>query len=198
MNSATCKWHQISPSRSHIDNWPSRAKPSRLILSPRFTFLVGQEKKAIVVHAAAIAAVSQQLDALINNGIKESEERCGKLENVQVDDFIRFCEYAYRGDYTTPLWQFAATSEGYKKKKLKYNRRKSSDSPVAESTPVPAPEPPVEVYQFHEAVAESEPAPPLEAPVLPHKFLQTLSGMPKGTIPQHGRGRQWKRLSVDL
>jgi hypothetical protein len=110
--------------------------------------------------------------------MKESEERCAKLENVQVDDFIRFCEYAYRGDYTTPLWQFAATSEGCKKKRLKHNRRKSSDSPVDESTPVPALEPPVEVYQFHEAVAESEPAPPPEAPVQEYEFHEA-SGPPR-------------------
>jgi hypothetical protein len=58
-----------------------------------------------VVHAAAIAATSQQLDALIGGGMKESATRCAKIEDVKVDDFIRFCEYAYRGDYTTPPWE---------------------------------------------------------------------------------------------
>ena len=58
-----------------------------------------------MVHAAAIAAVSEQLNALINGGMEESEKRCAKIEDVRVDDFIRFCEYAYRGDYTVPPWE---------------------------------------------------------------------------------------------
>jgi hypothetical protein len=57
------------------------------------------------VHAAAIAATSQQLDALINGGMEESATQCAKIEDVNVDDFIRFCEYAYRSDYTTPPWK---------------------------------------------------------------------------------------------
>jgi hypothetical protein len=58
-----------------------------------------------VVHAGAIAATSQQLDALIDSGMEESATRCARIEDVEVDDFIRFCEYAYRGDYTTPPWE---------------------------------------------------------------------------------------------
>lgn len=58
-----------------------------------------------MVHAAAIAATSRQLDALINSGMQESETRCAKIEDVRVDDFIRFCGYAYRGDYTVPPWE---------------------------------------------------------------------------------------------
>jgi hypothetical protein len=56
-----------------------------------------------VVHAAVIAATGQYFDALINGGMKESEEGSAKLADVQFDDFMRFCEYAYRGDYTAPL-----------------------------------------------------------------------------------------------
>lgn len=37
--------------------------------------------------------------------MEESEKRCAKLEDVQVEDFIRFVEYAYRGDYTVPPWE---------------------------------------------------------------------------------------------
>ncbi|KAL5374890.1 hypothetical protein PMIN06_012164 [Paraphaeosphaeria minitans] len=75
------------------------------IQSHQFTFFVGGEGKSIVVHAAAIAATSPQLDALINGGMGESETRCARIEDVKVDDFIRFCEYAYRGDYTVPPWE---------------------------------------------------------------------------------------------
>jgi hypothetical protein len=77
-------------------------KSSSFIQSHQFTFFIGQEGKPIVVHAAAIAATSPQLDALINGGMAESEKRCARIENIQVEDFIRFCEYAYRGDYTVP------------------------------------------------------------------------------------------------
>ncbi|KAK7178325.1 hypothetical protein PSPO01_15634 [Paraphaeosphaeria sporulosa] len=70
-----------------------------------FTFCVGQEEKRIVVHAAAIAATSQQLSALMNNGMEESAMRCASLDDIEVDDFSRFCEYAYRGDYTVPPWE---------------------------------------------------------------------------------------------
>ncbi|ORY10230.1 hypothetical protein BCR34DRAFT_588707 [Clohesyomyces aquaticus] len=71
------------------------------IQSHQFTFFVGQEGTPIMVHAAAIAAASQQLNALINGGMEESKKRCARIEDVTVDDFIRFCEYAYRGDYTS-------------------------------------------------------------------------------------------------
>ncbi|KAH8726948.1 hypothetical protein GQ44DRAFT_758484 [Phaeosphaeriaceae sp. PMI808] len=75
------------------------------IQSHQFTFFIGKEGNPIMVHAAAIAATSQQLDALINGGMQESEKRCARIEDIRVDDFIRFCEYAYRGDYTVPPWE---------------------------------------------------------------------------------------------
>ncbi|KAF2679584.1 hypothetical protein K458DRAFT_460761 [Lentithecium fluviatile CBS 122367] len=37
--------------------------------------------------------------------MEESETRCARIEDVQVDDFIWFCEYTYRGDYTVPRWE---------------------------------------------------------------------------------------------
>jgi hypothetical protein len=70
-----------------------------LIQSKLFTFYVGEEEKPVVVHAAVIAATSSYFDALINGGMKESEDRSARLADVQSEDFLRFCEYAYRGDY---------------------------------------------------------------------------------------------------
>jgi hypothetical protein len=55
-----------------------------------------------VVHAAVISATGQYFDARINGGMKESKEESARLPDVQFDDFLRFCEYAYRGDYTEP------------------------------------------------------------------------------------------------
>lgn len=75
-----------------------------------------------MVHAAAIAATSHQLDALINGGMQESETRCARIEDVRVDDFIRFCEYAYRGDYTVPPWEELLSKRDKKKNKLKKGR----------------------------------------------------------------------------
>ncbi|KAF2761580.1 hypothetical protein EJ05DRAFT_530280 [Pseudovirgaria hyperparasitica] len=72
------------------------------IQSQQFTFYIGREEKPIVVHAAVIAATSQQLNVLINGGMEESEKQSARFKDVRVDDFIRFCEYAYRGDYTVP------------------------------------------------------------------------------------------------
>jgi hypothetical protein len=41
--------------------------------------------------------------------MQESETHCARIEDVKVDDFIRFCEYAYRGDYTVPPWEEVPT-----------------------------------------------------------------------------------------
>jgi hypothetical protein len=57
------------------------------------------------MHAAAIAATSHQPNSLINGGIEESGMRCAEIEDVKVEDFIRYCEYAYRGDYTVSPWE---------------------------------------------------------------------------------------------
>jgi hypothetical protein len=84
---------------------PIKLKLGSFIRSQQFTFFIGQEGEPIVVHSAAIAASSQQLNALINGGMGEAATRCARIEDVKVDDFIRFCEYAYRGDYTTPPWE---------------------------------------------------------------------------------------------
>ncbi|KAL5422996.1 hypothetical protein PMIN05_012441, partial [Paraphaeosphaeria minitans] len=41
----------------------------------------------------------------MNNGMEESAMRCASPDDIEVDDFSRFCEYAYRGDYTVPPWE---------------------------------------------------------------------------------------------
>jgi hypothetical protein len=76
-----------------------------LIQSPQFTFFVGEEEKAVVVHSAAIAATSEYFDALINGGMDEAQKKCARLADVEVQDFVRFVEWAYRGDYTVPKWK---------------------------------------------------------------------------------------------
>jgi hypothetical protein len=83
----------------------------RIIRSGQFTFLIGEEQKPIVVHAAALAAISTQMASLINGRMKEAETRCAELKDCEVDDFVRVCEYAYRGDYTVPSWEIEQAPE---------------------------------------------------------------------------------------
>ena len=79
------------------------ANSHRLIRSEEYTFYIGPDKKLIIVHAGAIAAISKILDNIINDRSETSKERHTTWRKILVDDFVRFCEYAYRGDYTAPL-----------------------------------------------------------------------------------------------
>lgn len=58
----------------------------------------------IVVHAAALAATSTQMDRLINGQMKEANDKRAEIPDISVEDFTRFCEYAYRGDYAAPSY----------------------------------------------------------------------------------------------
>jgi hypothetical protein len=63
---------------------------------------VGKDRKAIVVHSAAITEHSKVLSALVNNGMAESQTRSAVLDDVDEQTFIHFCQFAYTGDYSTP------------------------------------------------------------------------------------------------
>lgn len=97
----------------------------RIIQSDQFTFLVGEDKTPVVVHSNALAATSAQIDRLINGQMKEAGSKCAELPDLSVDDFTRFCEYAYRGDYTTPAY---AVDE------ILAARRKSEETSPAEGS----------------------------------------------------------------
>ncbi|KAF2007371.1 hypothetical protein P154DRAFT_558639 [Amniculicola lignicola CBS 123094] len=75
-----------------------------LITSTQFTFMVrnGKEKKAVVVHSKAIAATCSYMKTLIQGNMIEAQSGCANIDDLDYDGFIRFCEYAYRGDYTVP------------------------------------------------------------------------------------------------
>lgn len=75
----------------------------RIVRSDHFRFLVGEDQTPIMVHAAAIAATSPQMDRLVNGAMKEAGDRCAEIRDISVEDFTRFCEYAYRGDYAVPV-----------------------------------------------------------------------------------------------
>ncbi|KAF2135144.1 uncharacterized protein K452DRAFT_323206, partial [Aplosporella prunicola CBS 121167] len=70
--------------------------------SDQFTFFVGDQRKPIVVHSAAIALQSQALQALINSCMSEAQARPAEMTDIKEADFIRFCQFSYTGDYTSP------------------------------------------------------------------------------------------------
>ncbi|KAJ4357535.1 uncharacterized protein N0V89_002111 [Didymosphaeria variabile] len=67
-----------------------------------FTFLIGADETPIVVHAGAIARLSEPLDRLVNGHMAESQDNVARFSDLEVEDFSRICEFAYRGTYTRP------------------------------------------------------------------------------------------------
>lgn len=65
-------------------------------------FIIGEVQAEFTVHAAIVAKQSKALDALINGSMKEAFARKAVFEDIEEDTFIRFCQFAYTGDYTTP------------------------------------------------------------------------------------------------
>lgn len=72
--------------------------------SPQFTFLVGEEKIPHMIHTAVLEKLSAPLHALVSNGsMKESQTGIATLDDVDVETFIGFCEFAYTDTYQTPI-----------------------------------------------------------------------------------------------
>ncbi|KFY46960.1 hypothetical protein V494_00253 [Pseudogymnoascus sp. VKM F-4513 (FW-928)] len=120
--------------------------------SPQFTFGIGENNVRVTVHAAAIAKQSHALDALINGPMKEAQTRIVRFEDVHEDTFIRFCQFAYTGDYEPPVF-IQRPESGFQEKDSSQWLPPTIDTnepgEVAEEPePEPAPEP---------AVAEAEP-----------------------------------------
>jgi hypothetical protein len=72
------------------------------LLSPQFTFLLGENREPVTVHAGVISALSEPFDRLINGPMKEAQEKCAELPHIDRDVFLGLVEYAYRGNYTVP------------------------------------------------------------------------------------------------
>lgn len=75
---------------------------SSIMLGPHFTFVLGEDGEALVVSGAAIAALSDPFHALINGPMCVASERKVTIPDNSREDFVRLCEFAYRGDYTIP------------------------------------------------------------------------------------------------
>ncbi|CAG8238049.1 unnamed protein product, partial [Penicillium olsonii] len=121
----------------------------RHLVSPLFKFTVGAEKKDITVHSSALAELSPALNALMNGEMVEAKTRHVDWSEVDVDTFVRLCEFAYFRNYTPPrscLIEGRIPLETAKpiKKKRKSKKRRSNvfwDEPLPEPTAAPEPEP---------------------------------------------------------
>ncbi|KAL2069047.1 hypothetical protein VTL71DRAFT_15385 [Oculimacula yallundae] len=79
--------------------------------SKQFVFLIGEAQAEFAVHAAIVAKQSKALDALINGSMKEAFAGKAVFEDVEEDTFVRFCQFAYTGDYTTPDFRSVPAGE---------------------------------------------------------------------------------------
>jgi hypothetical protein len=77
----------------------------------------------------------------------EATTRSAELQDVEPGDFVRFLEYAYRGDYTVPAWTVDESA-------LATNNIDVPDDDVA-----PAPEEPAYAPVGMEIEAVPEPVP---------------------------------------
>jgi hypothetical protein len=90
---------QVQSSRQSV----SQLTYNRLVKSRAVVFHVGPERTPVLVHASAIAAASSSLGALIDGTPDKPRPRSVRCKDVQLEEFVRFCEWAYRGDYTVAL-----------------------------------------------------------------------------------------------
>jgi hypothetical protein len=56
----------------------------------------------VQVHSPVIAGQPVAFDRLVSGGVIEAQTRSLNLPDVQLEDFIRFCQFAYCGDYAPP------------------------------------------------------------------------------------------------
>ncbi len=81
---------------------PIHTDLSRVFTSEPFTFIVGSEKERVVVHSKAIARLSPSLKVLISGPMQEAQTKIVEWDDVEPEDFIKFCQFAYIGDYSPP------------------------------------------------------------------------------------------------
>lgn len=102
-----------------------------------FTFFVGEKQAKVPVHAAAIAKQSWVLDRLINGHMIEAQTLSASLSDVSEEDFVKFCEFAYTGDYpTSPCTTIAGCEEAEEE-----NSTAEGEPPGEPGPPPPSPPP---------------------------------------------------------
>ncbi|KAF2445156.1 hypothetical protein P171DRAFT_514295 [Karstenula rhodostoma CBS 690.94] len=114
---------------------------SDLVLSELFTFYVGtgENKDAVRAHSRAIAATCDYMRNLIEGGMKEAHDRTAE-QDVELEDFVRFVEYAYRGDYTAPSWVIEVSSAQHEVRVADATQSPNEDDLLAPNVSEPAAE----------------------------------------------------------
>ncbi len=62
----------------------------------------------MTVHVAALAHHSPVLRQLVSGPMAEAREGCATLDDIDEAAFVRFCQYAYMGQYEVPGAERAA------------------------------------------------------------------------------------------
>ena len=125
-----------------------------------FTFTLGADQTKLTVHSSALAGLSPSLDALMNGEMIEAKTRHVDWSEVDVDTFVRLCEFAYFRNYTPPssrlfdgMIPIQKETKGDKKKSKRKKHRSIVNWGEAEPEPEPAQAP------EEEPVPEFGPAP---------------------------------------
>ncbi|KAI1417042.1 hypothetical protein F5Y13DRAFT_153596 [Hypoxylon sp. FL1857] len=125
--------------------------------SKPFRFLVGPKKKEFTMHAELVARMSKPLWTLVNGEWKESKGGLAEWPEIDEETFVRFCEFAYTGDYkaAVPFMEMPPTPP-----ELENGESSKSKSSVAEEMLEPEP-------ALEEQVPEPEPEPEPDPWALP-------------------------------
>lgn len=64
-----------------------------------FTFVAEKERVLFNIHSQTMTGFSQPFDYLIEAPIKEPQDKCAKLLDVNKEIFVGLVEFAHRGNY---------------------------------------------------------------------------------------------------
>ncbi|PVH69385.1 hypothetical protein DL98DRAFT_661718 [Cadophora sp. DSE1049] len=81
------------------------SKPFQFIIGPS-----GPDRKLCTIHTAVVESLSGPLAVMMNGSMHEAIDGVATLEDVDEQTFVRFCEYAYMGDYTPAQQQHVLAS----------------------------------------------------------------------------------------
>ncbi|PVI06589.1 hypothetical protein DM02DRAFT_426875 [Periconia macrospinosa] len=100
-HSTTTIFTQPTPPRRPFNMFSSTvaANFSEVLDTKSFTFLIGKDEKPIVIHAGAIAGLSEPLDRLINGSMSEAQEGIAKFPDLDPESFKCIAEFAYTASY---------------------------------------------------------------------------------------------------
>lgn len=89
-------------SSSSLSSAAADLQVPRFIHSRIFEFVVGHEKMSFKIHSSVIAEQSEILNNLINGAMIEAQVGRVVWEDLNVNTFVRFIQFAYLGDYPAP------------------------------------------------------------------------------------------------